>query len=177
MAHSLGCRVVLEAVKYLDTWTAEKRWRHTQVASTCLMAAAVPVALCQEGQDYGTRPRGRDEVVLWSNWDFVLTTAFPPGELAGLEGLHLRSVGSSGQPERRWKTPRRPSTGLGHSDYYGDKRAAQEVAAQLLRWRDKRQPPIQEPAERPVIRVEHREPERELASRGLGDPLPTWLRT
>ena len=134
-----------------------------------------PVSLCRDGQEFGSRREDRHEVVLWSTWDLVLTCLFPPGEAAGLDGICLRSVGSSGQPELRWKTPRRPSTGLGHSDYYGDRRAADEVAGQLLRWRVPRALPYQELAERPILHPENSLEGRELASRPPGSPAPTWL--
>jgi pimeloyl-ACP methyl ester carboxylesterase len=174
VAHSLGCRLVLEALALLDARTKDSRSRHTHVARTCLMAAAVPVSLCQQGKLLGTRRDGRNELVLWSNRDVVLTWLFPIGEAAGLDRLARRSVGSTGQPEDRWQQPRRPSTGLGHGDYYGDQGTAHDIAGQLLRWRVPREPPVRTLAERRPSQPAHSLPESTLEARQLGEGSKEW---
>lgn len=130
VGHSLGCRLVLEALWLVATGRAAGG---PEVRRVCLMAAAVPVDLV----DVGGRLRPAVEwpralLLLYSPSDRVLRFAFPVGEiiarLVGEEdGFYTRAVGSEGQPAGL--TPyRRELTGAGHSDYWGDSRSADWIA-------------------------------------------------
>jgi hypothetical protein len=95
IAHSLGCRVVLEAAEILRT-------TGPAIGRICLMAAAVPAEMVEPG--------GRFDDLLWrlidagvkihvmhSDKDTVLRFAFPPGQaLAGEPSL--RALGLHGPP-------------------------------------------------------------------------------
>jgi predicted alpha/beta hydrolase family esterase len=46
VGHSLGCRVVLEAVAHIAVEREHGRTGGAQISSLCLMAAAVPIGDC-----------------------------------------------------------------------------------------------------------------------------------
>lgn len=119
VAHSLGCRVALEAIRHLDPAVAPIR-------AIVFQAAAVDVRQLESELDklalrsaLGTRRA----VSLYSGWDDVLWGAFPPGQVsAGEWGSGWpKALGSS-----KWTHPRAPQTltqheipRAGHSDYWG----------------------------------------------------------
>ncbi len=119
VAHSLGCRVALEAVRFLIRDSPSQR---AAMTGACLMAAAVPTYMI----DSSTRaPAGelRDAAsaiarsfVLHSTNDLVLRTAFRIGQTSAGEGFLPEAVGFNGGPDTPWSG--RGNTGLGHSGYW-----------------------------------------------------------
>jgi hypothetical protein len=95
IGHSLGCRLILEAIKEL-----RRRGRSEQVAAVCLLAAAVPVSYVGQnllGPQSGDSTRWR---VLYSRGDQILRCTFPIGEMA--ESMLPGAVGLTGEPRTRW---------------------------------------------------------------------------
>lgn len=137
VAHSLGCRLVLEALKWLDE---SSRAEPMPVNLIMLMAAAVPVAHLEDGGRLRAALTRRCDraVVLHSTSDIVLRGAFPPGQLAGETGAGLwpEAVGKAGNP-----TGLRASGGLwdhseamrgsGHGDYWTSWGVAKRLAREL----------------------------------------------
>ena len=125
VGHSLGCRVVLEALTYI----ANERVAGTQsaqVIGVCLMAAAVPVKRCTGAEEpYRSAVITGPIHVLHSRNDCVLHRIFPQGQLIKGE-FKGEAVGLNGGPPERWAQLH--DTGLGHGDYLTDLRAIAEVA-------------------------------------------------
>ena len=97
VGHSMGCRLILEALRNLQT--GERRRR---IAGVCLMAAAVPIRMV-ERHDLGPVPRDRARWrVLFSRGDNVLKGAFPIGQAAAFDSFFSRAVGYTGEPKVRW---------------------------------------------------------------------------
>ncbi len=133
IGHSLGCRVVLEAVRDLVDHGGPALGR------IALMAAAVPIEMVfTQGQFETLLQRlqaERIEVsVLHSNNDWVLRGSFPPGQaLAGPSEASIRALGLKGPP------PSMPGQGgnvaqvrmadAGHSDYWGHERSDAAIRA------------------------------------------------
>ncbi len=134
MGHSLGCRVVLEAVRDLMAHGGPALGR------IALMAAAVPIEMVSAQGQFGPllqrlQAEHIEVTVLHSNNDWVLRGSFPPGQaLAGPSEASVRALGLKGPP------PSMPGQGgnvkglrvadAGHSDYWGHERtdAARQVA-------------------------------------------------
>jgi pimeloyl-ACP methyl ester carboxylesterase len=125
VAHSLGCRVALEALRFIRD---NEAYRGARVRTVCLLAAAVPNLLCiGEERPFAKRLEGCREHVLCSSRDRVLFLAFPLGQhLYGEKGT---AVGRHGQPRGRWS--RRLPTGLGHSGYWSSYKVAEYIGAVL----------------------------------------------
>jgi len=131
VAHSLGCRVVLEVLADLV------RSGGPPVGKVCLMAAAVPVAmLCPGGRLERALSLAREVLVLYSPADLVLAAAFPVGQtLAGSgEGFFPEAVGYAGSVPAI--VQREQIVGAGHGHYWGDddKPAARHTAEALRRF-------------------------------------------
>jgi Alpha/beta hydrolase of unknown function (DUF900) len=123
VAHSLGCRVVMETLYEISRW--HDPWRGASVKGAFLMAAAVPWLFCTKGLR-GSDPAGMPhhfrrrswEPVEWvfhSAKDRVLNKPFEAGEWLHGEGGG-DAVGRQGFPLKRWDHP--VETTLGHSDYW-----------------------------------------------------------
>jgi len=118
VAHSLGCRVALEAIRFLVSAGATGR---IALPGACLMAAAVPAYLVEapSTKEGGLRTAataiGRS-FVLHSTHDRVLGLAFPIGQTGAREGFLPEAVGLNGGPDTPWSA--RGNTGLGHSGYW-----------------------------------------------------------
>lgn len=148
VAHSLGCRVVLEALHELladSTLEAER----DRVPCVCLMAAAVPTFMVeQEARLEGAAMLPQATYVLHSRSDLVLHWAFPGGQnLASRlielgfgppvndatpeegEGIYPEAVGRYGNPQPVWL--RQAETGLGHSGYWTHPSTAPNVLRAL----------------------------------------------
>jgi pimeloyl-ACP methyl ester carboxylesterase len=116
VGHSLGCRLVLEAVRNLRDSTK------VRVEAILLMAAAVPEGLCEDGRAYAA-PMAQREIVLHSSADTVLRRWFWIGQrLAHLRGElspgpNRGAVGLSGHPRTRWNGEL-DSCGLDHGEYW-----------------------------------------------------------
>lgn len=131
VAHSVGCRIVLETIEEL------RRNGGPTVGKVCLMAAAVPVFMVQSGGDLAEAMEHAGEVrILHSDDDAVLRYAFPPGQTlaTGNEGFFPAALGL-----------RRPPPGIpgridsididdaGHGDYWGhSKRPPASIAADRI---------------------------------------------
>lgn len=119
VAHSLGCRVTLEAIRFL---VSDEATRRTALAGACLMAAAVPTYMIDSSSAgaAGTLRKAATAIsrsfVLHSTNDNVLRTAFRIGQTWAGEGFMPEAVGFSGGPETPWSG--RGETGLGHSGYW-----------------------------------------------------------
>lgn len=126
VAHSLGCRVVLEALAELARSGGGPR-----VGKVCLMAAAVPVEMvCPGGRLAAGVDLAESVLVLYSPDDLVLTASFPPGQtLAGSgEGLFPEAIGHAGNVPGNARSELVPKAG--HGDYWGhnDSVAARHAA-------------------------------------------------
>jgi alpha-beta hydrolase superfamily lysophospholipase len=128
VAHSLGCRLSLDALDRLAESAAELDRLGAKVVGLVLMAAAVPVGMCkpQTGR-FGFRPGYRSECVLYSRSDGTLERAFWLGQAKAGEALLGRAVGYTGEPRQRW-TQERIHTGHEHNEYFDSTRAASAVA-------------------------------------------------
>ncbi len=142
VAHSLGCRVVLEAVRELLGGRPPDAERH-RIPGMCLMAAAVPTFMVEGDSRLAPAARApRASYVLHSRKDLVLRYAFPPGQGAAsamltvgaqggtdTEGWFPEAVGRHGNPTMTWL--RRGDTNLGHSGYWTHPSAAPTVLRAL----------------------------------------------
>jgi hypothetical protein len=108
IAHSLGCRLLLEMLKLVwdgevEGWT---RWTPSRVPLACIMAAAVPVQMVEPGGRLSDCTTLAERwLVLYSHRDIVLSSAFPLGQtLAAAMGIESRpyvdAVGLRGEPSR-----------------------------------------------------------------------------
>ena len=115
LAHSLGCRVVLEAMRSLAVEGGPK------VGKVCLMAAAVPTYMVAPSGDlYGAFTQVEALRVLYSPADPVLGAAFPPGQMLAGEGLFPTAVGRYGDvPLQGGVIDRDHIEGARHGDYWG----------------------------------------------------------
>jgi pimeloyl-ACP methyl ester carboxylesterase len=177
VAHSLGCRVVLETARQiLESFTTPIR-----VTGFILMAGAVPIDLLQPtgplGPTAGAPPR---RYCLYSWRDLVLMLAFPPGQvLAGeipLYGSPL-AVGLTGQPSSLWNV--RVNSKLGHHDYWSrglfvNKERLSELCAGMLGIPVDRATPVMTLPSVPSAPPLSILPERQLYSGNL--PGDDWLR-
>ncbi len=116
IGHSLGCRLILEALSYIARQGAPRG----KVPAVLLMAAAVPVSLVELGGDLRA---GLEfcpmRFILFSHRDWVLWGCFPLGqELANDGGIAPRAVGWRGGPEGCWTGRQR--THLFHGQYWAD---------------------------------------------------------
>lgn len=116
IAHSLGCRVVLETILRLS----KAAQPGIAIAGFLLMAGAVPVHLMLDGAPLGDCLRSASRRYSLHSWrDAVLLLAFPPGELLAGEvppyGCPV-ATGLMGAPVSLWES--HVNTKLGHSDYW-----------------------------------------------------------
>jgi hypothetical protein len=119
VAHSLGCRVALAALDYLNGGSQSG----ARVSRVILMAAAVPVNDCEGTGPFVAR-HAAHYTVLHSRRDRILQWCFPPGQFLFDEAA--TAVGRDGEPGGlRWDD--RIDTRLGHSQYWSS-----TVAAALL---------------------------------------------
>jgi hypothetical protein len=125
VAHSLGCRLVLEALRALRKTPDWDRFRITLI----LLAAAIPVPLV------ASDPESRNALgelvmtgVCFSAEDRVLDWAFRLGETG--PGLFMpEAVGLRGAPARMWNS--RLGMKLRHTQYWQSRAVAAYVAARL----------------------------------------------
>jgi pimeloyl-ACP methyl ester carboxylesterase len=171
IAHSLGCRVALEAISQLDAVTLDERTRFPPIISgVSLMAAAVPVRMCQpRGGQFGKGHKYTSEYVLFSPRDAALGFSFFGQKMAG-EGGWGPAVGFLGHPKKRWD-PRRKNTWLSHGEYFQSETAS-DVVCSLLDYRVTRKQEQERPAERYLVK--HQLDANEKEHRRLADPL-TWI--
>jgi hypothetical protein len=125
VAHSLGCRVAVEAVRTIRQMATEPYgYWGARIEAVILMAAAVPVALCESPQfflcPFDERSR---EYAFYSRRDRVLGKPFSLGQL--LANAPRVAVGRDGDPGGRWTDTR--DTSLGHGRYWASDYVAQWV--------------------------------------------------
>lgn len=116
VAHSLGCRVVLETLYEIAVLEADGAVNLAPVRGVFLMAGAVPYQRC-EGDDIFHRrdPERPRDWVIHSTKDKVLRAAFPGGEWLYSEPGG-EAVGRHGWPAGRWHCSVR--TKLDHGEYW-----------------------------------------------------------
>ena len=124
IGHSLGCRLILEALRHIVDHRAP-RWK---VPAVLLMAAAVPESAVELG---GALRAGAEfcpyRFALFSHRDWVLWGCFPAGQLqAGDGGPAPKAVGWRGGPEGCWTGRQR--TQLFHGEYWGNEVTTPNVA-------------------------------------------------
>jgi hypothetical protein len=160
VAHSLGCRLIIEALLAL---TSADRARIVPRTRLFLMAAAVPTELFDR-VEYDRLARACLRVdILYSHADQVLRALFPPGQFPEMRRW-VTAVGLTGDPAGLWRPFRQRMRGHGHGRYWTDLSAAYSLAFSLG-----------EVASRPVVssRPDSREaagrsaPRRLLAARDL----------
>jgi predicted alpha/beta hydrolase family esterase len=129
VGHSLGCRLILETLKYLPATDDEN-----PVSHVILMAAAVPVAhVYESGELLQSVKRADTRIVLHSTDDTVLRRYFRPGQLAARDGgLWPEAVGLRGHAAAGlWSPLSRQMVGYDHGDYWGSYVAARVLAEAL----------------------------------------------
>jgi pimeloyl-ACP methyl ester carboxylesterase len=132
VGHSLGCRLVLEALKIV--FEEGRAW--PDVRLVCLMAAAVPVDLLESGMALESAARqAKTLVLLYSFLDDVLHYTFPSGQAAAFlfgieEASYGRAVGRFGLPEAI--SPNRIEEQLGHGDYWRQESGVASLVASFL---------------------------------------------
>jgi len=118
IGHSLGCRLVLEALGELMP-----RATRPEIVFVGLMAAAVGVGAVDTGGPLqGVAGLPKQLTKFFSTRDWVLFTAFPAGQTAavpiiGAEEAHREAVGRNGNPTAFGSGK---MTTNGHSDYWPD---------------------------------------------------------
>jgi pimeloyl-ACP methyl ester carboxylesterase len=129
VAHSLGCRVVLEAMLTIATKSAN---RDNRVSSICLLGGAVPTFMLRpNGRLVGSAKMAQKSYVLFSPKDAVLQVAFRIGQTAAGEGNFPTAIGTSGEPAAAWTKP--VPTGLQHGDYIENRAGSEWVAPYVAR--------------------------------------------
>lgn len=126
VAHSLGCRVALHAVRQIRRWGQE--YVGPKVTHVFLLAAAVPAELCVTGNElYGLKlDPAPQEHVFHSHNDMALRPV-PFGAGTWLaENLSSPAVGVAGEPFERWIPNSHPMT-LQHGQYWSSYAVAKEV--------------------------------------------------
>lgn len=119
VAHSLGCRVVLE--------TLEKLWAggHPAIGAVCLMAASVERDAVAPGGEFADLlaalgEAGSEMLVLHSRRDKVLRFTFPLGQSLADEGFLPEALGLEGPPPGMpGRVSGRRIAGANHGDYWG----------------------------------------------------------
>ena len=137
VAHSLGCRVVFEALRLLP---APDDTDGPKLRLVAAMAAAVPTAELTPGGHL--RPRSglsRYLLVLYSPGDAVLRFAFPAGQpegrAMGERRVYWRALGLYGEPQdlthHRYRNFGNDGKPAGHGQYWTSTVAAEHVARYL----------------------------------------------
>lgn len=152
IAHSMGCRVALEAVRTIAEERARGTYDGADIRAVFLFAAAVPETMCTP--DVGWFPAslpGSREYVFYSRSDRVLQVAFRIGQRRARKASGDRregapAVGRDGRPDGRWAS--RIETDFGHEDYWGSRDLSEDIYQLLVpgRWReiDRRRLPTRE---------------------------------
>lgn len=141
VGHSMGCRVVLEALYYIAFERHKQRQGGAFVSAACLMAAAVGVGECDgAGAPFRRRDGEPRELVLYSEHDGVLgghevllglgksVSGFKVAEWLN-DSQVGPAVGATGEPVARWLdrpagTNHPQDTGIGHTKYWAHKVSA-----------------------------------------------------
>jgi pimeloyl-ACP methyl ester carboxylesterase len=133
VAHSLGCRVALDAAREVEVLRRRGEYDGAQIAGLYLLAAAVPMDLCANAEIL-PRPHDHDQHVVHSAQDRVLLTFGMGSWFTNERGM---AVGRFGDPiPGRWATSL--PTDLGHGDYWNSPLVAEHVCMLLglIPWRN-----------------------------------------
>ncbi|MFF4427053.1 alpha/beta fold hydrolase [Streptomyces sp. NPDC001549] len=121
IAHSLGCRVALESVH----WVNGPRYCHgARIRDVFLLAAAVPASQCEPGRPF----QGSyfdPEHIFWSRKDKTLRRYFKAGGVLYHANERDDAVGRCGRPTIRWNTATR--TDLDHGEYWKSYTVAKRI--------------------------------------------------
>jgi pimeloyl-ACP methyl ester carboxylesterase len=125
IAHSLGCRVGLDAVKWIRDHKAD--YTGAKVRALFLLAAAVPVEMClPNGQaPFSEAEEGSSEYVFYSHRDLALYGFRPAQFPIGAPAERGPAVGHDGRPAFRWTNEE--STGLRHKQYWRSSLIAERI--------------------------------------------------
>ncbi len=126
VAHSLGCRLILEAISNI---LQKDKSLESRIRRTTLMAAAVPISMVKYpgSRLYDIRDSTIPLSGLHSMHDMVLLGAFPVGQLLGIDGMLRGAVGFWGWPKALW-TDGDFRLKIGHGDYWSNAMATQFLA-------------------------------------------------
>ena len=133
IGHSMGCRVILEALRWLCVNTTYVTRKDIDVF---LMAAAVPVQLVERSETlWEASQSARRACVFHSKDDWVLRFLFPIGQSLApeaLEGVLPVAVGLRGGPQGVgvW-TQAKPMKGYGHGSYWSGPEVIQDICTAL----------------------------------------------
>lgn len=126
VAHSLGCRVALEAMLAIERMGSH--YDGPIVREVTLLAAAVSVFDCVLRSGPFQPVAGGGEHVFYSRRDKALRSyVFGLGQRT--LGERGKAVGRDGLPVPRWDTY--TPTGIGHGDYWGDHDVAKGISSIL----------------------------------------------
>ncbi|PPD50848.1 MAG: hypothetical protein CTY16_00870 [Methylobacter sp.] len=120
IAHSLGCRLILESLRYLSLQNQHRKIK------IVLMAAAVPKKFVKcGGRLYDPTKLVTSSFVMYSDTDDVLRYSFPAGQaLAGEPG---EAIGLTGDPRYTWNK-KLTMNNFGHGDYWKKDDTAKNIA-------------------------------------------------
>jgi hypothetical protein len=129
VAHSLGCRFVLESLRMHLATGVDRR------ITLILMAAAVPLTWVQQEAHWLSATHHLRTVILFSSADRVLHRAFPVGQSLAEPhfGLSQEAVGRFGRPTEGVWWRRQEMSGYDHGDYWGSKGIARILCILLGR--------------------------------------------
>ncbi|NET24773.1 DUF726 domain-containing protein [Okeania sp. SIO1I7] len=123
IGHSLGCRLLLEALK--------KTIKTNFKLEVFLMAAAVPVSMVQPGQQLNPSISSTEKYrILYSKEDWVLEHTFPIGQMLAGEGFE-QAVGFKGNPKKEVWSNTKDMENYTHSDYWKGEKSVQWILSQL----------------------------------------------
>ncbi len=125
IGHSLGCRLLLEALK--------KPLKTDYKLEVFLMAPAVPVCMVKPGEELNPSISSAEKsTILYSDKDWVLRRTFPPGQALAGEGFN-EAVGLNGNPSEVWYSKRITMTtyDYDHGSYWKGKESAKWIAKRL----------------------------------------------
>jgi pimeloyl-ACP methyl ester carboxylesterase len=173
IGHSLGCRVLLEALVHIANIRVTSPDAGAQIPFACLLAAAVPIGRCTGGAE-PYRPEIITTIVyaLSSRNDYILRWFFPRGQRVFGENKG-EAVGLHGKPNGRWAIGTHP-TGLFHKSYWKKPESVAQVARMIDPSLPRAQPirdlPVDEPPESWKL------DSRPIPKRALGDQLESdWV--
>lgn len=122
VGHSLGCRLLLEALQILATSPTDVTFQ------VFLMAAAVPVEMVESGGRLSLAVSyvKKSSVVLYSTKDSALGWVFKIGQAWPANEPTREAVGQNGNPITAWDY--RKQTYYEHNDYWKDQKTAHLIA-------------------------------------------------
>lgn len=130
-AHSLGCRLLLEAIK---NGYGNGLFSDNKIPLVCLLAAAVPVYRVKEnGSLHITRSAIEKLTGIYSKEDTVLRTWFRLGQISIGNHPFPEAVGYNGNPKTFWKGGRNKASELRikHDEYWKELAVAKKIASEM----------------------------------------------